>query len=98
MPLPNVTKKSIDEREKRAVMLAKESFKHINQKVSGVQWSGIQTLNAGGFDIESGFLFCIYSYALVLIALCFVFDFVFSIYSILIELKRTSTNENHSLS
>ncbi len=34
MPLPNVTKKSIDEREKRAVMLAKESFKHINQKVS----------------------------------------------------------------
>ena len=103
MPLPNVTKKSIDEREKRAVMLAKESFKHINQKVSGVQWSGvqwsgIQTLNAGGFDIECGFLLCIYSYALVLIALCFVFDFVFSIYSILIELKRTSTNENHSLS
>jgi hypothetical protein len=34
MPLPNVTKKSIDEREKRAVMLAKESFKHINQKAS----------------------------------------------------------------
>ena len=33
MPLPNVTKKSIDEREKRAVMLAEESFKHINQKV-----------------------------------------------------------------
>lgn len=100
MPLPNVTKKSIDEREKRAVMLAKESFKHINQKVSGVQWSGIQTLNAGGFDIECGFLLCIYSYALVLIALCFVFDFdfVFSIYSILIELKRTSTNENHPLS
>lgn len=34
MPLPNVTKKSIDEREKRAVMLAEESFKHINQKAS----------------------------------------------------------------
>lgn len=34
MPLPNVTKKSIDEREKRAVMLAKESFKHINQKAT----------------------------------------------------------------
>jgi hypothetical protein len=33
MPLPNVTKKSIDEREKRAIMLAQESLKHINQKV-----------------------------------------------------------------
>ena len=42
MPLPNVTKKSIDEREKRAVMLAKESFKHINQKVSGDQWSSVE--------------------------------------------------------
>ena len=35
LPLPmNVTKKSIEEREKRAVMLAEESFKHINQQVS----------------------------------------------------------------
>lgn len=34
MPLPNVTKKSIDEREKRAIRLAEESFKHINQKAS----------------------------------------------------------------
>lgn len=32
--LPNVTKKSIEEREKRAIMLAQESLKHINQKVS----------------------------------------------------------------
>jgi hypothetical protein len=31
--LPNVTKKSIEEREKRAIMLAQESLKHINQKV-----------------------------------------------------------------
>ncbi len=35
LPLPNnVTKKSIEEREKRAIMLAEESFKHINQQVS----------------------------------------------------------------
>jgi len=34
LPLPNVTKKSIDEREKRAIMLAQESIKHINQKAS----------------------------------------------------------------
>lgn len=33
IPLPNVTKKSMDEREKRAIMLAQESLKHINQKV-----------------------------------------------------------------
>jgi hypothetical protein len=33
MPLPNVTKKSIEEREKRAIMLAEEALKHINQKV-----------------------------------------------------------------
>mmetsp|Transcript_12845 Transcript_12845/g.24113 ORF Transcript_12845/g.24113 Transcript_12845/m.24113 type:complete len:195 (+) Transcript_12845:474-1058(+) len=32
--LPNVTKKSIEEREKRAIMLAQESLKHINQKAS----------------------------------------------------------------
>lgn len=34
LPLPNVTKKAIDEREKRATMLAEESIKHINQKAS----------------------------------------------------------------
>ena len=34
LPLPNVTKKAIDEREKRAIMLAQDSVKHINQKVS----------------------------------------------------------------
>lgn len=35
LPLPmNVTRKSIEEREKRAIMLAEESFKHINQQVS----------------------------------------------------------------
>lgn len=35
LPLPNnVTKKSIEEREKRAIMLAEESFKHINQQAS----------------------------------------------------------------
>lgn len=35
LPLPmNVTRKSIEEREKRAVMLAEESFKHINQQAS----------------------------------------------------------------
>jgi len=35
--LPNVTKKSIEEREKRAIMLAQESLKHINQKVRILQ-------------------------------------------------------------
>jgi len=34
IPLPNVTKKSMDEREKRAIMLAQESLKHINQKAT----------------------------------------------------------------
>lgn len=35
LPLPpNVTKKSIEEREKRAIMLAEESFKHINQQAT----------------------------------------------------------------
>lgn len=34
LPLPSVTKKSIDEKEKRAIMMAEESFRHINQKAS----------------------------------------------------------------
>lgn len=33
LPLPNVNKKSLEEREKRAIRLAEESFLHINQKV-----------------------------------------------------------------
>ena len=34
IPLQNVSKKSIDEKEKRGIRLAAESFAHINQKVS----------------------------------------------------------------
>ena len=34
LPLPNVSKKALEEREKRAIRLAEESFGHINQKVS----------------------------------------------------------------
>lgn len=34
LPLPHVTKKAIDEREKRAIRLAEESIKHINQEAS----------------------------------------------------------------
>lgn len=67
MPLPNVTKKSIDEREKRAVMLAKESFKHINQKASPegqavfdrllkacneVKWNGESILVLGNIKVD----------------------------------------------
>lgn len=33
LPLPSVSKKAIDEREKRAISLAQESFQHINQQV-----------------------------------------------------------------
>ncbi len=33
MPLLNVSRESIEKREKRAIMLAEDSFKHINQKV-----------------------------------------------------------------
>lgn len=34
IPLPNVGKKILEERERRAIRLAEESFRHINQKVS----------------------------------------------------------------
>ena len=34
LPLPNVSKKALEEREKRAIRLAEESFRHINEKVS----------------------------------------------------------------
>lgn len=34
IPLLNVSKETIDKREKRAIMLAEDSFKHINQKAS----------------------------------------------------------------
>lgn len=34
LPLPNVSKKALEEREKRAIRIAEESFGHINQKVS----------------------------------------------------------------
>lgn len=34
MPLPNVSRKALEERERRALRLAEESFSHINQKVS----------------------------------------------------------------
>ena len=33
LPLPNVSKKALEEREKRAIRLAEESFRHINEKV-----------------------------------------------------------------
>jgi hypothetical protein len=33
MPLANVTNKSLEDKEKRAIRLAEESFGHINQKV-----------------------------------------------------------------
>ena len=33
LPLPNVSRKALEEREKRAIRLAEESFSHINQKV-----------------------------------------------------------------
>jgi hypothetical protein len=33
LPLPHVSKKALEEREKRAIRLAEESFLHINQKV-----------------------------------------------------------------
>lgn len=33
LPLPNVSKKALEEREKRAIRLAEESFSHINEKV-----------------------------------------------------------------
>ena len=34
LPLPNVSGKVLEERERRAIKLAEESFSHINQKVS----------------------------------------------------------------
>jgi len=34
MPLLNVSRESIEKREKRAIMLAEDSFKHINQKAT----------------------------------------------------------------
>ncbi|KAL7473715.1 hypothetical protein ACHAXS_014206 [Conticribra weissflogii] len=34
MPLPNVSRKALEERERRALRLAEESFSHINQKAS----------------------------------------------------------------
>ena len=34
LPLPNVSKKVLEERERRAIRLAEESFSHINQRVS----------------------------------------------------------------
>jgi hypothetical protein len=34
LPLPNVSKKALEEREKRAIRLAEESFRHINEKAS----------------------------------------------------------------
>ena len=36
LPLPNVSGKVLEERERRAIKLAEESFSHINQKVSFV--------------------------------------------------------------
>jgi len=34
LPLPNVSKKALEERERRAIRLAEESFSHINQRAS----------------------------------------------------------------
>ena len=34
IPLPNVSRKAVEERERRAIRLAEESFGHINQNVS----------------------------------------------------------------
>lgn len=36
LPLPNVNRKALEEREKRAIRLAEESFSHVNQRVSTV--------------------------------------------------------------
>jgi len=38
-PLPKVQKKALEERERRAIRLAEEQLRHINQKVGGF-WSG----------------------------------------------------------
>ena len=37
LPLPNVSRKALEERERRAVRLAEESFSHVNQKVSNIR-------------------------------------------------------------
>lgn len=34
VPLPNVSRKALEERERRAIRLAEESFSHVNQRVS----------------------------------------------------------------
>lgn len=34
LPLPNVSRKALEERERRAIRLAEESLSHVNQKVS----------------------------------------------------------------
>ncbi|KAL7524500.1 hypothetical protein ACHAXR_000601, partial [Thalassiosira sp. AJA248-18] len=34
LPLPNVSRKALEERERRAMRLAEESFSHVNQKAS----------------------------------------------------------------
>jgi len=36
IPLPNVGKNILEERERRAIRLVEESFKHHNQKVSSL--------------------------------------------------------------
>lgn len=51
-PLPVVQKKALEEREKRAVRLAEESFRHINQNVSAL----IRCSNAKFFDLFCSFL------------------------------------------
>ena len=35
-PLPKVQKKALEEREKRAIRMAEESFRHINEKVRSI--------------------------------------------------------------
>ena len=55
LPLPNVSRKVLEERERRAIRLAEESFGHINQKVSSkrclVEFFVWNTGVAGGYQV-----------------------------------------------
>jgi len=67
LPLPNVSKKNIEEREKRALYLAQEGMKHINQKATPegqqvfdrllkacneVKWAGESIIVLGNIKVD----------------------------------------------
>lgn len=56
--LPKVQKKALEEREKKAIRLAQESFRHINEKVRNPQSSSRQkkTFLSGGIGILQNFV------------------------------------------